>query len=83
MTYLVSITSQGQISIPIQLRRKFGLEKTQKAIVSDDADKIIIEPVQDFLELKGSLKTKIKKTPRQIRRAFEEYLAQEAIKGLR
>ena len=42
-----------------------------------------MEPVKDFLELGGSLKTSIKATPRQIRRAFEKYLAQEAVKGMR
>lgn len=82
MTYTVSITSQGQISIPAKLRRKLGLDKNKKAFVSEEKGKLIVEPVKDLLELKGSLKTKIKATPRQIREAFEEYLAQEAVKGL-
>lgn len=81
MTYTVSITSQGQISIPAQLRKKFGLNKSRKALVSDHQGKIVIEPVKDLLELRGSLKTKIQATPKQIRRAFEEYLAHEAVKG--
>lgn len=80
---MVSITSQGQISIPIRFRRELGLEKTKKAIVSSELGRIIIEPTMDFLDLKGSLKTKIKATSRQIRNAFEEYLAEEAVKGLR
>lgn len=80
---MVSITSQGQISIPIRFRRELGLEKTKKAIVSRESSRIIIEPAMDFLDLKGSLKTKIKATSRQIRNAFEEYLAEEAVKGLR
>ena len=57
MTYVVSITSQGQISIPAKLRRKFDLEKTKKAIVSEETGKIIIEPVKDIFQLAGSLKT--------------------------
>lgn len=58
MTYTVSITSQGQISIPAEIRRKFGLFKNKKALVSVEDKKIIIEPVKDLLELGGSLKTK-------------------------
>lgn len=80
---MVSITSQGQISIPIRFRRELGLDKLKKAIISRESSRIIIEPAMDFLDLKGSLKTKIKATSRQIRNAFEEYLAEEAVKGLR
>lgn len=57
MVYTVSITSQGQISIPIQLRRKLGLEKNKKALVTEQAGKLVVEPVKDLLELGGSLKT--------------------------
>lgn len=85
MTYAVSITSQGQISIPAEIRRKLGLgkSKTRRALVSEEGGKIIIEPVKDLLELKGSLKTNIKTTSQQIREAFERYLAEEAVKGIR
>lgn len=57
MTYAVSITSQGQISIPAKIRRQLGLAKESKAIVSVEDDKVMIEPIKDFLELAGSLKT--------------------------
>lgn len=82
MVYTVSITSQGQISIPAKFRRELGLNSGKKAMVSTEGNKIIIEPVKDFLELRGSLKTNIKATPRQIRDAFGEYLAKEAVKGM-
>lgn len=79
--YTVSITSQGQISIPAKLRKKLGLDKNKKALVSEEDGKLVIEPVKDFLELGGSLKTDIKATPQQIREAFEKYLAEQAVKG--
>lgn len=53
--YTVTITKQGQISIPAKLRKKFGLQKTQKAIVSEEKNRIVIEPVPDILELEGIL----------------------------
>lgn len=83
MTYVVSITSQGQISIPAKLRRELGLHNGKKALVSVEDKKLIVEPVKDFLELRGSLKTDIKATPGQIREAFGEYLAQNAVKGMK
>ncbi len=79
MTYLATITSQGQISIPVKLRRKFGLDQ-KSVLVSEEDGKIIIEPIKDFLELGGSLKTAIKATPTQVRQAFGDYLAREAVK---
>lgn len=83
MTYTVSITSQGQMSIPAALRRQLGLDKSRKALVTEEKGKLVIEPIKDFLELRGSLKTKIKATPKQIREAFEENLAREGVKGLK
>jgi len=83
MIYTVSITSQGQISIPAPIRRKLGLNERKKAIVSEKDGKVVIAPVKDLLELKGSLKTKIKATPKQIREAFEEYLAQRPVRKLK
>lgn len=56
--YTVSITSQGQISIPASLRRKLGLNISTKALVSEKDGKVIIEPIKDLLELGGSLETK-------------------------
>lgn len=80
MTYTVSITSQGQISIPAPLRRKLGLDKTSKALVSEKEGKIVIEPIKDFLELKGSLKTSKLSSSSKIREQFEHYLAKEVVK---
>jgi len=57
MTYTVSITSQGQISIPAKIRRQLGLNNTKRVLVSTQDNKVIVEPIVDLLELKGSLKT--------------------------
>lgn len=83
MIYTVTVTSQGQISIPAKFRQELGLDKNKKVLVSMEDKKIVIEPIKDLLELKGSLKTNIKATPRQIREAFGQYLAHEAVKGMK
>lgn len=57
MSYTVSITSQGQINIPALIRRQLGLSKNSKAIISVKGGKMLVKPVKDLLELKGSIKT--------------------------
>ena len=76
MLYTVSITSQGQISLPAQIRRDLGLSKTRKAFVSVRDGVVIVEPVQDMLSLKGSLKSPQKVPIQRIRKAFEKHLSQ-------
>ncbi len=63
--YTVSITTQGQISIPAPLRRKLGLNTSTKAFVSEKDGKVVIEPIKDLLELGGSLKTNKKPLTRE------------------
>ncbi len=77
MTYTVSITSQGQMSIPASLRKKMGLDKSGRALVTEQEGKLVIEPIKDLLELRGSLKTDISATSSQIRQVFEEHIAQK------
>lgn len=55
MIQFVTITSQGQITIPAKFRRQLGLQKKQKALVSIQGNKIVIEPPVDLLSLYGSL----------------------------
>lgn len=61
MTHVVSITSQGQISIPVALRRQFKLDTYKKARITADGDRIVIEPIPDILALSGILYHKRKK----------------------
>lgn len=78
MTYSVSITSQGQISIPAKIRRQLGLSKNGKAIVSVTNGKVMIEPVKDFLAMRGSLKTNKKPLSNaKLHDLFAESMAQE------
>lgn len=58
MQQIVSITSQGQITIPASIRRLLGLDKYPKATVRVENKKIIIEPIPDILTMGGLLKKK-------------------------
>lgn len=77
MTYTVSVTSQGQISIPAKIRRELGLSKNSKAIVSVKEGEILVRPVKDFLELRGSIKTNKKPLSNE---ELHEIFAQEMAK---
>ena len=56
MAYTVSITSQGQISIPAKIRRDLKLDRYKKALLSVQDNNILIRPVKDLLELKGAFR---------------------------
>lgn len=82
MVYTVSITSQGQISIPAKLRRELGLDKTRRAIISHENGKIILKPVKDFLDLGGSLKTNMKPlSNKKLHELFAQAMAEDYAKS--
>lgn len=87
MTFIVTITSQGQISIPAKLRRKLGLDKHKKAIVREEDGELVVKPVKDFMELGGSLSEYAKgKKPlsnKQLHEAFAQAMAEDFIKSPR
>ena len=60
MRQIVTITSQGQITIPAAMRRAISIDKYNKALASTDGNRIIVEPVEDLLTLAGTLKKKAK-----------------------
>jgi AbrB family looped-hinge helix DNA binding protein len=53
-------TVKGQIVIPAPLRRKYGIKKGTKIIITDNGDSINLKPVteQYLRNLQGSLKGK-------------------------
>ena len=53
-------TVKGQIVIPAALRRKYGIKKGTKIIITDNGESIILKPVnaQYLSRLRGSLKGK-------------------------
>ncbi len=53
---LVSITSQGQLTIPKFIRKSFGIERGAKAVVRKEGDRIVVVPKKDFWSLSGALR---------------------------
>ena len=47
---IVTVSSKGQVVIPAEIRRKFGLRKGIKLRIISEENKIILEPVERQLE---------------------------------
>ncbi|NCN82408.1 MAG: AbrB/MazE/SpoVT family DNA-binding domain-containing protein [Candidatus Pacebacteria bacterium] len=80
MQNTVSITSQGQLTIPKAIRELFGILGSAKATIQVVDDTIIVKPKKDFWSLEGSLASDIKLTDKQLKEArkkFETTWAQE------
>ena len=72
MFYSASVTSQGQVSIPIKLRRQYGLNKAQKVVFEATADGITMRPQADIDSLMGSFKTKKRIPWKTVRKMLDE-----------
>ena len=69
-----------EISIPVSIRKAFGIDGATKAVLEKKGDKMIIKPQKSFWQLSGGMKSKIKLTDKQLRAArdsFETSWAQE------
>ncbi len=73
MQSIVSITSQGQLTIPKSIRKAFGIKRSTKVVIKKMGNKIIIEPKSDFWSLAGSLSSKIKLSDSELRKARKEF----------
>lgn len=78
--YTVTITNQGQMTIPAKARKAIGLSKRQKAFISVEGNSLRITAVEDLLDLAGSIKTNKKPlTGEEMDNLFGNYLAREAV----
>lgn len=55
MTYTLAVTSQGQVSIPAEVRRLWGILKRGQITLTLHGKKAIVEPARDILDYVGSL----------------------------
>jgi len=81
MTKVVSLTRQGQISIPAKMLAKYGKNRPTKVIVKAVENGWLVEPVPDILSLGGSLhKYALKgKTLEQILKLEEEAISEAIV----
>jgi AbrB family looped-hinge helix DNA binding protein len=54
MTTEVVVKRKGQITIPVKIRRKFGIEENSKLQIAEQDDMIIIRKCTSIFDLAGS-----------------------------
>ncbi|HEX9722272.1 MAG TPA: AbrB/MazE/SpoVT family DNA-binding domain-containing protein [Candidatus Paceibacterota bacterium] len=73
MAHLVSITRQGQITIPKVIRKAFGITGATKAVIKKEGDSIVVEPKTDFWSLSGTLRSSISLSDKQLKKARDSF----------
>lgn len=70
--YSATVTQKGQITIPLALRKKFGLKSYGRARLEPGDDFIKIYSQEDILDMAGTLIPKKKKSVMKAREVFEK-----------
>ena len=50
----VMVTSKGQVTIPVDLRRKFGIDEGSRVEIVEEDGKIVVKRVTSIYDLAGS-----------------------------
>lgn len=53
-----TLTSKGQVTIPKEIRDALGLKEHDRVSFVRRGDDVIIKPIKDIIELRGSVKPK-------------------------
>lgn len=73
MTYIATITSRGQVTIPSDVFRKTLLRKGEKVILSVDGEQIRMQSAAELIkELAGSVKVPARLRGRDVDEIIEE-----------
>jgi len=73
MQQIVSITRQGQLTIPKSFLEDMGITSSTKAVVEKKGDTLVVSPKKDFWSLAGSLKSAVKLSEEDIKKARESF----------
>ncbi len=73
MQQIVSITSQGQISLPKLMLQDLGIYGATKAVAQKVGNTIIVSPKRDFWSLAGSLASEVKLSDKQLKEARNSF----------
>lgn len=58
MTFTATVTSQGQITIPVEIRRKLKLDKNRRIVLKLENNTVFMEPEPDIFALEGIFKNR-------------------------
>lgn len=70
---IVSLTSQNQITIPVEILNKMSKDRPKKLLITWHKEEMKLKPMVDFRSLRGSLKSNVKLTDKQLREARAQF----------
>ena len=73
MQQIVSITSQGQLTIPKSFLEELGIFSSTKAVIQKKGSVITVSPKKNFWSLAGSLKSNIVLSDEDLSKARESF----------
>ena len=73
MEKIVSITKQGQLTIPKKFLEDFKIQGAIKALVRKLGNSIVVEPKRAFWSLSGSLQSKVSLTDAELKNARKSF----------
>jgi antitoxin PrlF len=72
----VVVTRKGQVTIPVNIRRKFKIEENTKVAIVEEDGKIVIKKRPSIFDLAGSGAGKA--TVEEVKRMLDELRAEDA-----
>jgi AbrB family looped-hinge helix DNA binding protein len=82
-----TVTRKGQVTIPIDIRRKLGIKEGDKLAVEEHDDEIVFKRAKGFAESTAGIFAKyrlpVPLTPEQEREAFGQAVADEVVESMR
>jgi AbrB family looped-hinge helix DNA binding protein len=72
----VVVTRKGQVTIPVKIRRKFGIEESSKVEIVEEDGKIVIKKQPSIFDLAGSGAGKA--SVDEVKRMLDEMRAEDA-----
>lgn len=81
MDYVRSLTSKGQVTIPVSIRKALGLKPRDRVAFRMENGTVRIQPARaSVLDSYGTVKLKGFKNLKQLRRETAEHVAERALK---
>lgn len=70
---IVSITSQGQLTIPKKMLKELGITTGSKAEIAKRGKTLVVKPMRSFWDLEGSMYNGVSLTEQEFAKAREAF----------
>lgn len=80
MKKVVTVTSQGQITIPASMRKQLNLNNSKELILTFLNGKVTMEPTKDIYQLQGALENNLLVKQKQLEYEAKKLTTQQVLK---